>query len=101
MMKTRLFFKTLMIVLPILVLAPKAYAAGGNEVLDPVHIDSNDIPSLQRGAALFANYCLSCHSAQYMRYERLSADLDIPLDILQDGVDVHHPTNRATLWSPR
>jgi len=26
---------------------------------------------LQRGAALFVNYCLNCHSANYMRYNRL------------------------------
>ncbi|HTD90950.1 MAG TPA: cytochrome c1, partial [Burkholderiales bacterium] len=28
--------------------------------------------SLQRGAKLFVNYCLNCHSANYMRYNRLS-----------------------------
>ena len=28
--------------------------------------------SLQRGARDFANYCLNCHSAQYMRYSRLT-----------------------------
>ena len=28
--------------------------------------------SLQRGARNFVNYCLNCHSAQYMRYSRLS-----------------------------
>src|SRR5438270_13627621 len=27
--------------------------------------------SLQRGARNFVNYCLNCHSAQYMRYNRL------------------------------
>jgi len=30
------------------------------------------MPSLQRGAALFVNYCLNCHSANYMRYNRLT-----------------------------
>ena len=37
-----------------------------------------DIPSLQRGAKLFVNYCLSCHSAKYMRYNRMADDLKIP-----------------------
>ena len=30
-----------------------------------------DMASLQNGARLFVNYCLNCHSAQYMRYNRL------------------------------
>ena len=33
--------------------------------------------SLQRGAKLFVNYCLSCHSAQYMRYSRAAEDLGL------------------------
>ena len=31
----------------------------------------NDLPALQNGAKLFVNYCLSCHSAAFMRYNRL------------------------------
>ena len=31
-----------------------------------------DVESLQRGARNFVNYCLNCHSAQYMRYNRLT-----------------------------
>ena len=30
-----------------------------------------DMAALQHGAKLFANYCLNCHGAQYMRYNRL------------------------------
>ena len=30
-----------------------------------------DMPALQNGAKLFVNYCLNCHSAAYMRYNRL------------------------------
>jgi ubiquinol-cytochrome c reductase cytochrome c1 subunit len=43
-----------------------------------VHVDASDKASLQRGARIFVNYCLSCHSASYMRYNRLGRDLDIP-----------------------
>jgi len=32
---------------------------------------TNDLASLQNGAKLFVNYCLSCHSAAFMRYNRL------------------------------
>lgn len=34
--------------------------------------DSRDLESLQRGARLFVNHCLNCHSAKYMRYNRLT-----------------------------
>jgi ubiquinol-cytochrome c reductase cytochrome c1 subunit len=34
-----------------------------------------DVPTLQRGAKLYFNYCAACHSIQYMRYSRLSQDL--------------------------
>lgn len=33
----------------------------------------NDLLALQNGARLFVNYCLNCHSAQFMRYEKLRA----------------------------
>jgi ubiquinol-cytochrome c reductase cytochrome c1 subunit len=36
-----------------------------------------DMAALQNGARLFVNYCLNCHSASYMRYNRLR---DIGLD---------------------
>jgi ubiquinol-cytochrome c reductase cytochrome c1 subunit len=32
---------------------------------------TNDLASLQNGAKLFVNYCLSCHSAAFMRFNRL------------------------------
>jgi ubiquinol-cytochrome c reductase cytochrome c1 subunit len=34
-------------------------------------IDASDHASLQRGAKTFINSCLNCHSANYMRYNRL------------------------------
>jgi ubiquinol-cytochrome c reductase cytochrome c1 subunit len=39
--------------------------------MDPAPIHRLDVESLQRGARNFVNYCLNCHSAKYMRYERL------------------------------
>ena len=31
----------------------------------------NDVAALQNGAKLFVNYCLNCHAAAFMRYNRL------------------------------
>jgi ubiquinol-cytochrome c reductase cytochrome c1 subunit len=57
-------------------------AAGDVELM---HSDINlsDKTSLQRGARTFMNYCLTCHSAQYMRYNRMAEDLDISEEILK------------------
>ncbi len=48
-----------------------ALASGGEVHLDKAPDRANDMPALQRGAKVFVNYCLNCHSASYMRYNRL------------------------------
>lgn len=45
----------------------------------------DDKAALQSGAKTFINYCMGCHSMQYMRYERLATDLDIPLDLAKEN----------------
>ena len=45
--------------------------------MEPANTDVSDLASLQRGAKYFVNYCLGCHSAQYVRYNRLGADLEL------------------------
>ena len=52
-------------------------AAGGGAHLDEADIDLGDQASLQRGAKYFVNYCLSCHSAKFQRYNRLARDLGL------------------------
>jgi ubiquinol-cytochrome c reductase cytochrome c1 subunit len=50
-----------------------AHAAGAPAPrMERYGADSRDVESLQRGARLFVNYCLNCHSAKYMRYNRLT-----------------------------
>jgi ubiquinol-cytochrome c reductase cytochrome c1 subunit len=41
--------------------------------------------TLQRGARDFANYCLTCHSAQYMRYSRLT-DIGLSEEQIKDNL---------------
>jgi ubiquinol-cytochrome c reductase cytochrome c1 subunit len=48
-----------------------AIASEGSVHLDRAPIDPDNQASLQRGAKTFVNYCLNCHSAAYMRYNRL------------------------------
>lgn len=63
-----------------------AHAAGNLDVrLDPAPIHRLDVESLQRGARNFVNYCLNCHSAKYMRYERLT-DIGLTEDQIRDNL---------------
>jgi len=61
-----------------------ALAAEGGK-LDRAPIDSQDLISLQRGAHTFVNYCLGCHSANYMRYNRLE-DLGLSEKQIRDNL---------------
>ncbi len=55
-----------------LLMAPVlAFASGAELHLDKAPDRARDMAALQHGAKVFVNYCLSCHSASYMRYNRL------------------------------
>lgn len=45
--------------------------------LDTTDVDASDKGSLQVGAELYMDYCMSCHSLKYARYNRVARDLDI------------------------
>lgn len=57
-----------------LLLAGGAAAQHGGG-LEPANNNIGNTASLQRGAKYFVNYCMGCHSAQYVRYNRLAQDL--------------------------
>ncbi|GAB3288811.1 cytochrome c1 [Pseudidiomarina andamanensis] len=58
-----------------------SFAADPTVPLDKANVDLHDKASLQRGAQLFMNYCLGCHSMQYQRYNRTFRDLEIPEEL--------------------
>jgi ubiquinol-cytochrome c reductase cytochrome c1 subunit len=56
-----------------------------------VHLQkaNNDVAntaSLQRGARNFVNYCYGCHSLQYVRFNRVAADLGLSEDQVIDNL---------------
>jgi ubiquinol-cytochrome c reductase cytochrome c1 subunit len=59
-----------------LLVSASAFAAGGGD-LQQSGVDLGDRASLQRGAALYMNYCSACHSLKYMRYSRIAEDLGL------------------------
>ena len=62
-----------------------ALSADGSYNLDKAKINLDDEQSLQRGARNFINYCLNCHSANYMRYNRL-ADIGLSDDVIKENL---------------
>ena len=62
-----------------------ALASEGGAALDPAPGDIHDKLSLQRGAAIFVNHCLNCHSANVMRYGRLE-DLGLTEAQIRDNL---------------
>jgi len=75
------------LVIALLALAPAwVLAAGGGVHLDKANIDPTNKQSLQRGARIFVNYCLSCHSASLMRYERMGNDLGIDEKLVSENL---------------
>jgi ubiquinol-cytochrome c reductase cytochrome c1 subunit len=63
--------KVLCTLLAALGLMVGAYASTGGIAWDKAPNKTNDLAALQNGAKLFVNYCLNCHSAAFMRFNRL------------------------------
>lgn len=75
------------IILALTLLLPAvAFSAGGGIELQKAHNDMTDIASLQTGAKLFVNYCMGCHSAKYVRFQRLGKDLGLTDDELKENL---------------
>ena len=60
--------------------------AGGGFDLLSAKTDINDAASLQRGASLYVNFCIGCHSLDYMRYQRMGEDLGISPEQMKDNL---------------
>ncbi len=74
----KILFAVLLV--PVLALASEA-----GYRLDRAPIDPRDLLSLQAGARTFVNYCLTCHGAQFMRYNRLT-DLRLTEEQIKDNL---------------
>lgn len=61
-----------------------AAAEGGH--VEHAGVNTRDVAAVQRGARLFVNYCLSCHGARYMRYNRLAEDLGLGEEMVMENL---------------
>jgi ubiquinol-cytochrome c reductase cytochrome c1 subunit len=69
--------KILAFVAALVALPGLALAAGSDLNLEKANNDIHNKASLQRGAKNFVNYCLGCHTAKYVRYNRVAADIGL------------------------
>jgi ubiquinol-cytochrome c reductase cytochrome c1 subunit len=79
------------------------------EQLEHAGINARDVAAVQRGAKWYVNYCFSCHSAQFMRYNRLAKDLGLSEESVMknlvfsgakfgDTMDIAMKPDQAALW---
>src|ERR1700753_3733668 len=105
---TKRYFSSIALALGLLVGAGSAMAAeeGG---LPSAGTNVNDRASLQRGAKLFFNYCVGCHSLKYVRYSRLASDLGLSEEEVMTNLNFtgakfgepvisHMPADSAKTW---
>lgn len=107
-MKCRIIGLVLVLALSLSAAAP-VWASGEGVALEKANTDVSNIGSLQRGAGNFVNYCMGCHSAKYVRYNRLAKDLQISEDQLinnlmftggkpHDTMQIAMPADDAARW---
>ncbi|HTY04716.1 MAG TPA: cytochrome c1 [Rhodocyclaceae bacterium] len=73
------------LLLSLLIVPALAFASGAELHLDKAPDRAHDTAALQNGAKLFVNYCLGCHSASYMRYNRLQ-DIGLTDDQIRENL---------------
>lgn len=77
--------KLLIGLVAVLGLVAGAHAAGDGIAWDKAPNKTNDMAALQNGAKIFVNSCLNCHSATYMRFNRLK-DIGLTEQQIKDNL---------------
>jgi ubiquinol-cytochrome c reductase cytochrome c1 subunit len=78
--------KLILILVAALGIATGAHAAGGDTIAwDKAPNKTNDLAALQNGAKVFMNYCMNCHAAAFMRYNRLT-DIGLTEQQIKDNL---------------
>jgi ubiquinol-cytochrome c reductase cytochrome c1 subunit len=79
--------KKIIVALAFLALPGLTFAAGGSGYpLQKAPIDLTNHASLQKGAKLFVNYCMGCHSLDYQRYNRMARDIGLTDEQVKDNL---------------
>lgn len=93
--------KNFIITILLVCMPAMAQAAGGGKYpLREADINLENKDSLRNGAKLFVNYCLSCHGAKFLRYERLK-DLGLSEQQVLDNLVLIGDFTKKTEGEPR
>ena len=83
-MKTAAIKNTIKLFVIAVMMLPAIAAASSGAHLYEAPIDINDKESLRRGAKAFGDYCYSCHTASFMRFNRIAKDLEMDEQEVRD-----------------
>ncbi|TCV94927.1 ubiquinol-cytochrome c reductase cytochrome c1 subunit [Luteibacter rhizovicinus] len=106
---TKRYFSSIALAFGLLVGSVSALANEGGAELPTAGTNVSDKASLQRGAKLFFNYCVGCHSLKYVRYSRMASDLGLSEDEVMNNLNFtgakfgepvisHMPAESAKSW---
>lgn len=92
--------KKIAFVIASLLISSGLMASGELVPLEQANVDLTDHASLQKGAKTFVNYCLGCHGASFMRYNRMAKDLGLSDEEVKNNLmfntgNVEAPMNSA------
>ena len=77
--------KKLIALISLALLPVTGMASSGGPELEQANIDLGNHASIQRGAKLFVNYCMGCHSAKYVRY-KLFTEVGLTEDDIKENL---------------
>jgi ubiquinol-cytochrome c reductase cytochrome c1 subunit len=77
--------RSLVAMFALLAASAGVFANTGGPSWDRAPNKTNDLAAMQNGAKLFVNYCLNCHSAAYMRFNRLK-DIGLTEQQIKDNL---------------
>jgi len=106
---TKRYFSIIALAFGLFVGGTSAVMAEEGPELPPAGTNVRDTASLQRGAKLFFNYCVGCHSLKYVRYSRIAEDLGLSEQDVMDNLNFtgakfgetvvsHMPEDSAKEW---
>jgi len=78
--------KAILFILSLALALPAVGVASSEAGLEHANVNIRDTAAVQRGAKLFVNYCFSCHSARFMRYNRLAEDLGLDEEVVMNNL---------------
>ncbi|MCZ6808565.1 MAG: cytochrome c1 [Proteobacteria bacterium] len=93
------FGSVVKLMLSILLLGCASTLAAKESAIEMLPANNNvaDTASLQRGARNFMNYCSGCHSAKYVRFNRMGRDLGLTEDQLIENLMFNAETPHDTI----